>query len=267
LPADTVWLLSQDKIYEIRLGARTVRTLIENRPGMVSLQRDSFELNGSNELRLIVRTTTGASVIDPVTLHERELEIGPPGDAKWETLWKSISRDESGHEWGKYVVASHHPTGAFATTRMATVSTLDADGHLLQREEVSEATGHEQLFTNRFVAITLGAPTPVGLVALVTFLHTINPDSKSIFEYLNHYAISLLASMLIGLMTGWAAWRREREVFGEPSWFWPVLVGLCGWFGWVAYICLRPLPARLSNRSWMSSTPDAITPIGIEIFG
>jgi len=76
----------------------------------------------------------------------------------------------------------------------------------------------------------------------------------------------VLLAVLVGIACGWACRRRERDVFGNTSWLWPVLVGLCGWFGWMAYICLRPLPARLPHGQWMPSQPDPGRPLGTEVF-
>jgi hypothetical protein len=76
----------------------------------------------------------------------------------------------------------------------------------------------------------------------------------------------LISSLLVGIASGWSCWRRERLVFERSGWAWAILVGLCGWFGWVGYIFLRPLPARLPNHHWIRAQPEPNVPLGTEIF-
>jgi ABC-2 type transport system ATP-binding protein len=39
-----------------------------------------------------------------------------------------------------------------------------------------------------------------------------------------------------------------------------------GWFVWIGYCCVRPLPARLPGGRWMPSQPEPNRPIGTEVF-
>ena len=75
----------------------------------------------------------------------------------------------------------------------------------------------------------------------------------------------LIFSFLVGLVVGWDCWRRER-IRGSTGWIWPIAVGLCGWFGWMAYVSLRPLPARLPNRQRLAARPEPNLSVGTEIF-
>jgi hypothetical protein len=124
------------------------------------------------------------------------------------------------------------------------------------------------------LGFSLGIPAP--LVSLGAWLTTpFLPSSLwkgkdtplgRMGEFFFYFKVWLGTSLLIGIATGGACRLRERTVFGTSNWFWPILVGACGWFGWMGYICLRPLPARLPRGAWLPSRPEPAQPIDTEIF-
>ena len=87
-----------------------------------------------------------------------------------------------------------------------------------------------------------------------------------LFQFLSFVKIWIIVSVLVGLGTAWQVRRREVDVFQSSSWFWPILAGACGWFGWIGYSFVNPLPARLPNHQWLPAQPEPARPLGTEIF-
>lgn len=272
---DAVWLLSGDKIYEIQLGSRTVRTLVENRSDLRYLMTEMSYERDETRMTLLVRTDAGVSLFDPRTGEEKKIPFAREFAADWESFgWAHARHGDPDQKPTQYVLERHHPIKGMDESRISMFAVLDSEGNVVRSQEVklSINQGTSQMGIDLFMSACL--PLPLASLGAITIGPLVAPNeftktgatSTPHQNYLRYFRRYLISSLLIGLATGWAARRRERDVFGSSSWLWPVLVGAAGWFGWIAYICIRPLPARIAGQSWITSTPAPIQRLGTEIF-
>jgi hypothetical protein len=265
---DAVWILSRGTVYEILLGQRAVRPLLKNQPELHNIAKEHVLKDGKSTLRLLSRTDTGISIIDPETGSLESIPLDAP---------RQPNGYESYYELKGGKRAFIHQ---FASSRRGRnqqhykVSWLGADGQVEQQEELTLDRGTS--FPGPYAGIALAVCVPAPIGALGTLLIAPADESGRVWKAHSYSArfaelasdlmAWIVGSLLVGLVSGWACLCRERDVFGRTGWAWPLLVGICGWFGWIAYICLRPLPARLPSGQWMPSQPEPNRPLGTEIY-
>jgi hypothetical protein len=268
VPVDAAWLLAGDELYEVRLQSRTVKPLLTGRTGLRSLLRSQVKRDGHALLKLLVRTDTGVLSFDPGSQELREWPLDPAPLLASETFLELP-------DGGLTYMLTHRNDNTDQPAEHTFVW-FDAAG-----EETRRATAQtSNLNTSTSGALmtagmSISAPVPVVPLGLLTIGPWVSsptefPGTTTVGERFQRLLLFvggwLAVTVAIGIACGWACRRRERDVFHNPSWFWPILVGLCGWFGWLGYICTRPLPARLPHGHWLPSQPDPVTPLGTEIF-
>ncbi|MEI8380751.1 MAG: hypothetical protein WCJ09_11520 [Planctomycetota bacterium] len=256
-PLDVIWLLSNDRVYELRLKTRTVRLLFE---GAQLRQISSLRHQRGDKVfvTLVLRTDHEFLFIDP----------GKEGVQTWKSQRPPIGASEQ-----LYV------TDNDVRLRVITFQTshgvvrceiiwCDESGIETRREEVTLSQAGE--FTNE---PALFVPAPVvawSLCGIGSWLVPgFAPPELSPMQKVQRFSLQnwfwLLTSAMIGIATAWDCRRRE-QIWGRKGWVWPVTVGLLGLFGWVGYVCLRPLPQRRPDGEWMIHPPEPNPPLGIEIF-
>jgi hypothetical protein len=264
IPVDAVWLLSQGNIYEIRLRARAVRVLVADRPEMRSLARAARERDGKSYLELLVRTDTGLLLIDPASGNTISLPLDPVAPDAMQTFYR-LSDD-------RYALVVRgpsllNPVASYAMTWM------DNAGHVQRRAEI---TVHDSklMLVNSFWMCIPAFPAPIVSLGALFVVPGVMPPSSAetqsysgrFWQFLHEFRGWIVTSSLAGVLTAWACRRRECRVFGRSGWFWPILVGTCGWFGWIGYACLRPQPARQPQGGWLPAQPEPGRPLGTEVF-
>lgn len=262
---DAVWILSEGTLYEIRLGTRKVRVLIENHPEFQTLASSRFKRDGKTHLQLLTRTDQRVIVIDPATLQEQSIPLESRSPQEYWNYYQMAN--------GQRLIVSTLTSTDPASSKKSLIRWLNEDGSVERSEEVSLASPQ----TNN-LDLTLGAalilPAPALPLAVVWIAPLIEPQilakSESYFtrvqRHLAMFSGWLMISLAVGVLAGAACRQRELNVFGNESWVWPVVVGLCGWFGWIGYSFLRPLPARLPSGQWLPAQPEPNRPLGTEIF-
>ncbi len=267
--ADAMWMLSNGTLYEIRLAEHTVRKLIEHRPEIRRLTRLTLRGEKDRKLELLLRTDTGLTILDPRTLAEEAIALELQQPSSNETYYELSD--------GQRIFVSSLYSQDPSVPHTARIFWIDVTGRVERQVDTEYAVGGAW---NPAGLEAAAFPAPVipfvaAFVAPFTeaqhVLHAQRGDKPSSYfghvgDFFRMFKVWLVASLLIGLATGWAARRREVDVFHNPSWLWPVLVGACGWFGWMGYICLRPLPARLPHGQWLPAQPEPNRPLGTEIF-
>ena len=260
---DHVWILSNGNLYEIRLRERAVRKLIENRSDLHSLSPFSVDKDGTFIQKLIVKGESEMMIIDHrASGHTDTLKLDPLPANSYVFFYQlkngqRLLTYDVGRSLGNLTWTSH-------------IKWLDAEGHV---DRVAEAKLSYKPPSPPFdigLAAYLGIPSPLvafGSWLATPFLPEFTMEANSTLgEFFHYLKLWLGLSLLTGIATGWACRRRERDCFGSSSWFWPIIVGACGWFGWMGYICLRPLPARLPRGQWLPAQPEPAQPLGTEIF-
>ena len=262
---DHVWILSTGTLYEIKLRERAVHKLVENRPDLHSLSAFSIDRDGKTLQRLTLNGESELLIVEPQTGQSESVKLDP----LLANSHYSFYQLKNGQRLVEYV------EGRSVGNRTWTshIKWLDAEGHV---ERVAEAKLNYKPPSpplDMGLAAYLGFPSP--LVAFGSWLYTpflpeysmkANSPLGRLAEFFQNMKLWIGLSLLTGIATGWACRCRERDIFGSSSWFWPILVGACGWFGWMGYICLRPLPARLPRGKWLPAQPEPAQPLGTEIF-
>lgn len=256
-PLDVIWLLSNDRVYELRLTTRTVRLLFE-RAHLRQISSLRHQRGDKAFVTLVLRT-------------DRELLFLEPGKEGVKT-WKS-QRPPTGASEQLYVTDNDVRLRVitFRTTQGVVRNEIiwcDESGVEIRREEVTLNRARE--FTNE---PALFAPAPVAAWALCGIgswlVPGLAPPELSRMQKVHRVSVQnwtwLLTSTMIGMATALDCRRRER-IWGRKGAIWPVSVGLLGLFGWVGYVCLRPLPQRQTDGEWMIHPPEPNLPLGIEIF-
>jgi hypothetical protein len=260
---DEAWILSQGTIYGIQLRSRKVRVLLKDRPDALWLRQASVSRDGRSFLSLVARTETGLLFIDPSTGEQETTSISL---LPYDSFYQLTS--------GKRLLLQMPQASRQGFGRQFVISWFNEAGEVERRQDVELPPSTESKILSFPTMVAASQPSPMtAFVAWVfgPFFSYHEPDAtRNYFGELWHALIEFklwcLVSLLAGGIAGWACRNRERDVFGNKHWFWPIVVGLCGWFGWMGYICVRPLPARLSNRQWMPIQPEPVRPIGTEIF-
>ena len=72
---DAVWILTEGKIVEVQLRARTVRTLATDRPDFEALTAATRLQDGKNVLRLLIPTDKGLVLFDPEKANSVDVPI------------------------------------------------------------------------------------------------------------------------------------------------------------------------------------------------
>jgi hypothetical protein len=267
---DLVWILSNGTIHEVRLKTRTVNTIVKDRPDIRELAQFTYEDDGKSYLKLIVRAETELLILDPDTRTMESIkvvQVSPEDSFEFYQL-------KNGHR----VLTRSPKQDLESVTNHQQIYWLDENGQI---ERQAEANLVRQLHTagiSESIYISILFPIPILPNAIATIGPLINPAlfqgksydplpySQMVWKAYQDSAIWIALSILVGLLTGLVCRRREVDVFGNHGWMWPIIVGVTGWFGWMGYICVRPLPARLPNRQWMPNQPEPVRPIGTEIF-
>ena len=263
---DAVWILSNSTIYEIRLGSRTVRTVIDNRPDLRFLERRVDVEDEKVTMKLLVRTETGLLTIDPDSGKSEFLTLESPPPH----FYESIAHLKNGQN----VVVHREISNRRGRLQQVNILWMDAQGQIERRAVTQLFGSSSDLWLDPDVACCLSLPIPIASVGALSIspwlIEPASTDMPKTFggfsQFFAEFKMWLVISLLTGIVTGWACRRRERDVFGRSGWFWPILVGAFGWFGWMGYICLRPLPARLPHGCWMPARPEPNQPLGTEIF-
>ena len=262
---DRVWILSKGTLYEIRLRERAVHKLIENRPDLHSLSEFSIDRESKSLRRLTLNGESELLIIEPESGQSESVTLDPTS-ANSNVFFYQLKNGQRllsydvGRSVGNRTWTSH-------------IKWLDSEGHVAREAEAKLSYKPPSPPLDVGLAAYLGFPSP--LVAFGSWLYTpflpeftmvSNSPLGRLSEFFQYMKLWIGLSLLTGIATGWACRRRERDCFGSSSWFWPIIVGACGWFGWMGYICLRPLPARLPHDKWFPAQPEPAQPLGTEIF-
>ena len=262
---DHVWILSKGTLYEVRLRERAVHKLVENRPDLHSVSTFSIDREGKNLKRLALNGESELLIVEPQSGQSESVKLDQTS-ANSNFFFYQLKNGQRllsydvGRNAGNRIWTSH-------------IKWLDAEGHVERVAETKLNYKPPSPPLDMGLAAYLGFPSP--LVAFGSWLYTpflpefalvANSPLGRLSEFFHHMNLWVGLSLLTGIATGWACRRRERDCFGSSSWFWPIIVGACGWFGWMGYICLRPLPARLPRGKWLPAQPEPAQPLGTEIF-
>jgi hypothetical protein len=258
-----LWILSEGTVYEIDLLRRQVKPLIQAGDA-IALNQTEVVRDGRQLLQLLLRTQQQLHIIDPQTLADTRLPLPllpPPCTGTFygvatngERILMSAFQDRVDiSQPQSYEIQWFHPDGTPARTETCT---------LARTPEVSISS----------VNLNLALPTPlVPLIGLAIGPSAMAWDGDS-RDYATRFqrmldltSAWLLLALAVGLACGYACRRREVQIYGNRAWLWPIVVGLCGWFGWIGYICLRPLPARLPDGKYLPRIPEPALPTGYEI--
>lgn len=248
---DAVWLLSAGKIYEILLGERTVRVLVDKPAGMTSLAGVTVtKQDDKSYFNLLARTDEAVITIDPETGSSQSIPTGPLKGSEWFYSLKSGQRVHTTSEW---VVEDHRQHGHYTVQWIAPDNQIERTTELdLNSSKVERAV----LIPPAFL------PLPLASFGGWVISSIFQPRMKESIDF----GPWMIISLIVGIAAGWACYLRERDVFQSGNLLMPIAVGLGGWFGWIGYSFVRPLPARQANRQWMPARPEPNLPIGTEIF-
>lgn len=270
-PQDAIWILSGEKIYEVRLRARSSRILFESQEHILSMTRLSTSVAGKNLVELVLRTSAGVLRLDPQSLAQKLFpwKLAPEAGNESCYFFKNgtalIMREPRRGRANEYDVPTHYE-----------LNWVNPQGAVERRSEIdvqSFVRGTSR-FTHGVQLALLPSPISAWSAWLWSGFSTSfswdwtddSTFSQRLAKFFATFWDWILFSPLIGLATAYAARRRETEVFHNTSWFWPLLVGLTGWLGWIGYITLRPLPSRTPQGQWLPNHPDPNTLQGTEIF-
>lgn len=262
---DILWVLSKDTVFEVRLRSREVRPLIENRADFRSLKWITTTVDGRKYLKLLICTESGILIYDPATKESESLAVKPTATGDFGVFYQLID--------GQRLLIQTDEWDSSSRARRASLFWFDAKGQQVRTAEANLANPRQETPFMTGVILSSIWPTPLissGTFLLAPLISQNRTADQSYTEYLaksfGEIQMWLLFTLVIGVLSGWACRRREQMVFGSPGWVWPVIVGACGLFGWIGYICLRPLPSRVSDGSWMPAQPAPNRPLGTEIF-
>lgn len=260
-PVDAVWLLSNDTIYEIRLRTRKVRSIFKSDSKLLYLTQVTG--GPKSNLKLVLRTSDEILLLDPESLEIESLKVPLPPLAIAEHLYLTSTGQRIYEQTALNV-------NEWQRLQKHDLTWFDEKGAV-------ERTASVELHPYRNGALVdslpLSCPVPIVSVGACFIAPFVVPSlanegvtpSEKIASFASNVRYWLITSIVAGLIAGWDCRRRER-LQGHNGWIWPVVVAFAGWFGWISYICLRPLPARLPNLHWMPSQPDPNRPLGTEIF-
>ena len=262
---DTIWILSEQKIYEIRLASRTVRPLIEDQPDIESLGLLIQTVGKVYRTIILGRSKSAVSLIDPQTKQIEKIELGSMIENQGIGLYLP-------QEGQRILILSSMKWNAFQNSRQRRALWLTDDGQIDRQIEFElHTTNNYALLMPLGFAACL--PCPIVCAGFISVAPAVNNEFTDestygrrfqvVFKIFRWWAIS---SLMIGFACGWACRRREVEVFGSRSWFWPLIVAISGWFGWIGYSCVRRLPARKLKQEWMPSQPEPNARLGTEIY-
>ncbi len=273
---DAVWILSQGTLYEIQLGERTTKVLLDNRPDLRQLTRmyaRSFtgglsidgviESPGKSGWQLVLRTDDGMLLLDPETQEQHRITVGPLPAGWVESLIELPNGD-------RYVTVTRYGQKAGEKSTIL-VHWIGKEGEITRTETVELSRAASQSF-DPDMSIVLPVPLILVLNTIIApaFPSVDDVESSTYFTRMQTVwkgeEVWAISTVIVGLLVAVAVRWRERKVFRNSGWMWPVAAGLFGWFGWMAYICLRPLPAKQSNGAWMPAQPEPNRPLGTEIF-
>ncbi len=258
-----LWILSEGTVYEIDLSQRQVKPLLQS-DDAIALYQTEANRDGRRLLQLLLRTPEELRIIDPRTLAETRLPLPlqPP------PCTGSVYGEANN---GERIILSYFrdrvdPSQPYSCE----IQWFQPDGKLIRTETRTLATMGDIPIS--FYNVYLAVPTP-----LVPFIGlAIGPSAMAWDGDPRDYATRfrrmfdltgtwLLVALAIGITCGFACRRREVRIYGNRSWLWPIVVGLCGWFGWIGYICVRPLPARLPDGTYLTRIPEPALATGYEI--
>lgn len=268
VPVDAAWLLADDVVYEVRLQTRTVKPLLTGRTGLQSLLRSQVKQDGKALLKLLIRTETGVLSFDPGSQELREWPLEPAPPLASETYLELP-------DGGLAYMLTHRNDGTDQPAEHTFVW-FDAAGQETRRATTRTSNLNRSpsgALATAGLSVSMPAPViPLGVLTIGPWVSSpmdfpgVTTVGERFQRILWFVAGWLAVTVAIGIACGWACRRRERDVFQNASWLWPILVGFCGWFGWLGYICLRPLPARLPHGRWLPEQPEPNLPLGTEIF-
>jgi len=261
---DVVWILSRGSIYEVQLGARTVRKVLDNHPELRFLVQGLVTRDEKNYLQLLARTTEGLLTIDPKTseTHFAALESAPIGFN--ETIYQIPKH-------GRVIVQSDRHPG-HGIKQQVNVIWMDDDGRMVRQADTEIFRYVPPLQQYFDWSVSASCPIPLVSVGAAFCAPAFMPPEPNLtyfgscLKLFNDLKLWVMTSVIVGLISGWFCRRRQRDVFGVTNWFWPILVGICGLFGWIGYICVFPLPARLPGGTWLPSKPEPARSQGVEIY-
>lgn len=261
---DVVWILSRGTIFEVQLGARTVKKVLDNHPDLRFLVQGLVTRNEKNYLQLLARTTVGLLTIDPKTGETHFAALDSPPIGFNETIYEVPKH-------GRVIVQSDRNPG-HGPKQQVKVIWMDDDGRMV-READTEIFRYVTPL-QRYFDWSISASCPIPLISVGASICApafLPPEPNMTYldhswKMFNDLKLWVSTSVIAGLISGWYCRRRQRDVFGVTNWFWPILVGICGLFGWIGYICVFPLPARLSGGTWLPSKPEPARPQGVEIY-
>lgn len=261
---DVVWILSRGSIYEIQLGVRTVKKVLDNHPELRFLVQGLVSRDEKNFLQLLARTTDGLLTIDPKTGETQFAALEHPPIGFNEVLYEVPKH-------GRVIVQSNRTSG-HGPKQDVRVIWMDQDGRLTRQQDTETfkyAAPLERYFN---WSISICCPIPLVSVGACVCAPAFLPPEANLtyldrsWKLLNELKFWIMSTLILGLASGWCCRRRQRDVFGVTNWFWPILVGSCGLFGWIGYICVFPLPAWLPGGTWLPSKPEPARPQAVEIY-
>jgi hypothetical protein len=265
-PPDALWVMSPNAVFEVRLTSRTVRQIFRSQEELLRLASSTFHRDEKLHIQLLVRTGTELLIINPATGESESLPIGAPPPQAYQSMAQL--------EDGRRVVHTQRLPTVYGSQRLQHEFTwYAADGSIEKQAEVATKQYSDPPLAVLAAGLSAGGPAPIGPVAAIAAAPWVlrmegNPDSFGgrLNLAFRIFGAWLVIALAIGVACAWACRRREVDVFGNASWLWPILVGALGWFGWMAYICIRPLPARLPHGHWMPPQPEPNRPVGTEVF-
>ncbi|MDX1965629.1 MAG: hypothetical protein SFV23_00535 [Planctomycetaceae bacterium] len=260
-----VWVLMGGSVYEIDPRRRTVRELLKADSALL-LTKTILEGNGKRVFHLLLRSDDALTVVDPATLEQRRLALPPTG--RHQAMYALEAAD------GRFVVTTttYNPSDPNTGVKYE-FRWFNTDGSLarsLSRELLGRQSQQLEPETQS-VGLAVCLPAPILslgvtlLAPLFMVFDGVGDYSANLAFVARWIAVWVLATLATGVACGWACRRRELEIYQSRSWMWPIVVGLLGWFGWVGYHCLRPLPAKLPDGRWMPRRPDVVPPLGCEL--
>ena len=262
---DDVWVLSNGTLYEIHLGDRSIKTVFTNRPEIKNVFRLTDKHGDTTSLQLVCRSENELLTVDPKSSEITSLPLASVPAGTSESMYQLANN--------RKVFAYAPIQGTLDHPENHRIIWVDSDGRI-ERELETKLHGYRSVDTG--LQTFAGVICPAPIVSLGSwfvapfFMAKELLETQTYFERFSSFAQTfaswLVVSAAAGLLSGWACRRRELDVFGNQGWFWPILVGISGWFGWVGYACVRPLPARLANGIWMPKHPESTPLIGTEIF-
>ena len=264
LEQNLLWILSSGNVYEINLLTKSLRILMPA-PEALFLTHSITEQEGKQFWNLLLRTPKELRIIDPATLREIRLPVQAP-QAEISCFYYSLANGEHA-----LITQSNPSPENFGNPRHALIEWFTEDGKLTRTESCELAQIPENQPGNLALTFTLPVPTApliglaIGPAAMAQDGDT-RPYSARLSRMLELCGVWFVLSLLIGLACGWIVRLRELKIRHNKSWVWPITVGCLGWFGWIGYICLRPLPAKLPDGSRMPAHPEPNRLTGIEIF-